>query len=179
MKLVRLLVLGSLVASTPLVHASEADDDWKMLGGVLSIVQSLVRVAAATDDPRAMQQGMDAIFAGRNPDANRIAGDLMAEMMDDMPAQYRGTVNALARDMIVIARRENARAAAQSAVAEKERVVLEDRASTLQARKDLAAMGLRYYDAEQYREALRRNDALAVELFVAGRGLDPAILQKN
>ena len=64
-------------------------------------------------------------------------------------------------------------------MAEKERIVLEDRASTLQARKDLAAMGLRYFDAEQYREALRRNDALAVELFVAGRGLDPAILQKN
>ncbi len=179
MKLVRIFVLGTLVASAPFAQASEADDDWKMFGGVLSIVQSLVRVAASTDDPRAMQQGMDAILAGRNADANRVAGDLMTEMMDDMPAQYRGTVNALARDMIVIARRENARAAAQAAVAEKERVVLEDRASTLQARKDLAAMGLRYYDAEQYREALRRNDALAVELFAAGRGLDPATLQKN
>lgn len=179
MKLVRILVLGTLVASAPFARASEADDDWKMFGGVLSIVQSLVRVAASTDDPRAMQQGMDAILAGRNADANRVAGDLMIEMMDDMPAQYRGTVNALARDMIVIARRENARAAAQAAVAEKERGVLEDRASALQARKDLAAMGLRYYDAEQYREALRRNDALAVDLFVAGRGLDPAILQKN
>lgn len=179
MKLVRLLVLGSLVASAPLVHASEADDDWKMLGGVLSIVQSLVRVAATTDDPQAMQRGMDGILSGRNADANRIAGELMGEMMEDMPAQYRGTVNALARDMIVIARRENARAAAQAATVEQERVAIESRAATLQARKDLAAMGLRYYDADQYREAVRRNDALAVELYVAGRGLDPAVLQRN
>ena len=179
MKLVRMLVLGSFVASAPLAHASEADDDWKMFGGILSIVQSLVRVAASTDDPQAMQRGVDAIFAGHNADANRIAGDLMGEMMEEMPAQYRGTVNALARDMLVIARRENARAAAQSVAVEKERAAAESRVSALQARKELAAMGLRYYDAEQYREAVRRNDALAVELFVAGRGLDPAALPKN
>ena len=47
-----------------------------MLGGILSIVQSLVHVAASSDDPAAMQRKVDGILAGRNADANRIAGEL-------------------------------------------------------------------------------------------------------
>lgn len=174
-RLARALGLAALIALP--AHASEVDDDWKMFGGMLSLVQSLVRVAAASDDPQAMQRGVDGILAGRNADANRLAGDLMQEMTADMPAQYRGTVRALAQDMLVIARREQARAAASPAVPEREpadaeaRAAAGERARVLQARKDLAAMGLRYYDAEQYREAQRRNDTLAIELFVAGRGL--------
>lgn len=179
MKLVRILVVGSLVTVAPAVQASEADDDWRMFGGILSLVQSLVSVAASSDDPQAVQRGVDGILAGRNADANRIAGDLLGELTDDMPAQVRGTVQALARDMLVIARRENARNAAQAAVQEKEQAAARGRLDALQARKDLAAMGLRYYDAEQYRAAVRRNDGLAVELFVAGRGLDPSVTGRN
>lgn len=160
MRLVRVLLLSSLMAAAPATQAAEADDDWKMFGGILSLVQSFVHIAATTDDPRAMQKGFDALLSGRNPEANRIAGELMGEMMEDMPRQYRGTVHALARDVLTIARRENARAAQP-----------ESRESMIQARKDLAAMGLRYYDVEQYREAIRRGDSLAVELFVAGRGI--------
>jgi hypothetical protein len=44
----------------------------------------------------------------------------------------------------------------------------------LQARKDLTAMGLRYYDAKEFLEAVKRDDALAVELFIAGRGVNLA-----
>ena len=38
----------------------------------------------------------------------------------------------------------------------------------------LTAMGLRYFDAKDYLEAVKRDDALAVELFVAGRGVNLA-----
>ena len=172
MTLFRTLLVSALVAASPLSYAADADDDWKMFGGILSLVQSFVHVAATTDDPQAMQRNVDGLLSGRNPEANRLAGQLMGELLEDMPVQYRGTVHALARDMMTIARRENARAAVQT-----ER--LESREQVMQARKDLAAMGLRYYDAEQYRDAVRRNDALAVELFQAGRGIDPAVAGRN
>src|SRR5437868_12372112 len=43
---------------------------------------------------------------------------------------------------------------------------------TLLARKDLTAMGLSYYDHGQFLDAVKRNDELAAELFIAGRGVD-------
>jgi hypothetical protein len=157
MRTIRNLLLAALFAATPAAQAAEEDDDWKMFGGILSLVQSFVRIAASTDDPQVMQKHMDGMLAGRNGEANRIAGDLMKDMFEDMPAQYRGTVNALARDVLTIARRENARNSVRGLPADIEAV--------MQARKDLNAMGLRYWDEEQYREALRRNDALALDLY--------------
>src|SRR5688500_18744741 len=44
----------------------------------------------------------------------------------------------------------------------------------LQARKDLTAMGLRYHDPKEFLDAVKRDDALAVELFIAGRGVNLA-----
>ena len=41
----------------------------------------------------------------------------------------------------------------------------------LEARKQLNAMGLQYFDQSQFIAAIQRGDALAVELFVAGRGV--------
>lgn len=41
----------------------------------------------------------------------------------------------------------------------------------LEARKQLTAMGLQYFDQAQFIAAIQRADALAVELFVAGRGV--------
>jgi len=43
---------------------------------------------------------------------------------------------------------------------------------SLQARKDLNAMGLRYYDEGQFLDAVKRNDQLATELFIAARGVN-------
>ena len=43
---------------------------------------------------------------------------------------------------------------------------------SLQARKDLTAMGLTYHDSKQFLDAVKRNDTLAAELFIAGRGVD-------
>lgn len=157
MKLVRCLLAVSLIAGVPHARAADADEDWKVFGGMLSLVQSFVRIAASTDDPRAMQQGMDALLSGRNPEANRLGRHLMKDVLEDMPAQYHGTVSALAQDILAIARREQARAALRPAA--------EDTQGAIQARKELHAMGLRYWDTEQYRDAVRRRDAIAVELY--------------
>ncbi len=83
-----------------------------------------------------------------------------------MPAEQRGVVAALGRDLLTLARREQARAAAQPATA-----VEPSRDDALQARKDLHAMGLRYWDEQQFLEAVRRGDRIAVDLFLAARGL--------
>jgi hypothetical protein len=42
----------------------------------------------------------------------------------------------------------------------------------LEARKQLTAMGLQYFDQGQFLSAIRRSDQLAVALFIAGRGVD-------
>jgi hypothetical protein len=51
--------------------------------------------------------------------------------------------------------------------------------TALQARKDLTAMGLRYYDEQQFLAAVKRRDKLAVDLFVAGKGIDPQVVARN
>ncbi|MRR51895.1 MAG: hypothetical protein EG825_13450 [Rhodocyclaceae bacterium] len=43
--------------------------------------------------------------------------------------------------------------------------------TALEARKELTAMGLQYYDQEQFVAAIRRGDMLALELFVIGGGV--------
>ncbi len=44
--------------------------------------------------------------------------------------------------------------------------------SPLEARKELTAMGLQYFDQAQFIAAIQRGDKLAFELFVAGGGVD-------
>jgi len=41
-----------------------------------------------------------------------------------------------------------------------------------QARKHLNDMGLSYFDRQQFIDAVKRNDMIAVRLFCAGRGVD-------
>ena len=45
--------------------------------------------------------------------------------------------------------------------------------SAMQARKDLTAIGLSYHDRDQFLDAVKRKDAIAVRLFLIGRGVDP------
>ena len=88
------------------------------------------------------------------------------EMLQDMPVEQRGVVAALGRDLLTLARRDQARAAAQPQAA-----VEPSRDNALQARKELHAMGLKYWDEQQFLEAVRRGDRIAVDLFLAARGL--------
>ncbi len=164
MRAIRTILLGVMFVSAGQALASEGDDeDWALMGRVLSLVQSVVHVAAQSNDPRVVEKQIDGMLSGGNPEANRLAGDLMSNVFEDMPPQYRGTVRALANDFATIARRERARNGGRS---------LSSPDAELQARKDLASMGLRYYDQVQFLDAIKRDDALAVELYVAARGLD-------
>jgi hypothetical protein len=160
---VPLLVLA--LAAGPARAANETED-WALFGRMLVLVHALVRLAAQSPDPQAMQKGIDGLLSGEDAEANRAASGVLDEMLADMPAEQRGLFNAIGRDVLTIARREQARTAALPDPAPAERAI--------QARKDLHAMGLRYHDAGQFLEAVRRDDVLAVELFVHARGVNLA-----
>lgn len=158
-----LLVAGQAQASAP-------DDDWQLFGRVLSLVQSVVHGAAQSNDPRALEKGVDQLFSGEHREANRLAADLLGEAFEDMPSQYKGAAVALAKDLATIARKERAR---QGALQVPPVALAPEPVPAIQARKDLTAMGLRYFDSSQFLDAVKRNDVLAVELFLAAGGVDP------
>jgi ankyrin repeat protein len=124
-----------------------------------------VRAAVQSNDPNAGLKAMDEVLAGRNTEANRAFAGLFEEATAGMSTEHKDQVAAIGRDLSAMARKDAARAPAQDPVST-------DRA--LQARKDLTAMGLRYYDAAQFLDAVRRDDALAAELFLHGRGVNPS-----
>jgi len=167
--LIAALALALAAAPAQAYPADEAED-WVLLGRMLALVQMFVRLAAQSPDPQAMQKGVDAILSGENAEANRAAAGMLDEMLRDMPAEHRGTVLSIGRDLLAIGRHDQARRAAQLDPAPGP--VSVERA--LQARRDLQAMGLTYHDAEQFLHAVKRNDVLAVELFVLGRGVNLA-----
>jgi hypothetical protein len=156
------LALIALIAASPVRAAADTEEGWQSFGHALTLVQTIVGIAARSDDPAAAQKGMDDVFAGRNSDANRALSGLFDDMTSDMPAQYRGQVASIGRDIASLARRGPATAPLDAAGTDE----------ALQARKDLTAMGLSYYDARQFLEAVRRDDALAVQLYVQGRGVN-------
>jgi len=166
MKLARLLLAAAL--SVPALPALAAEDD-AAFGHMLSLVQVFVRMAGQSDDPAAGLKAMDDVLAGRNLEANRAAAGLFNEVTAGMPAQHRDKVVSIAGDVLALARRDLGKQ--PSALAPASTVSTE---ASLQARKDLTAMGLRYFDAKDYLEAVKRDDALAVELFIAGRGVNLA-----
>ena len=161
MKVIRALLLATLLV--PALPAAAADAA-PAFGHALTLMQVFVRLAAQTDDPVAGLKAMDDVLGGRNPEANQAAFGLFNEMTAGMPAEHRAKVASIAGDVLGMARRDLGKAPRQGVSTE----------TSLQARKDLTAMGLRYYDAKDYLDAVKRDDALAVELFVAGRGVNLA-----
>lgn len=164
MKLIRLfLLLPLLGAAAPACAASTApaqeDDGWSAFGHALTLAQVFMRIAAHSENP---DQGFDDVLAGRSTEANRAIAGLLEEATADMPAQYRDRVAAIGQDIAAVARKQAAKPAPISS------------SDALQARKDLTAMGLRYHDPNDFLEAVKRDDALAVELFIAGRGVNLA-----
>ncbi len=162
MRIARLLLIALLAAPPAAVQASEDE----AFDHALTLVQLFVRSAAQTEDPQASLRALDDVLAGRNTEANRAFAGLMEEATSDMSPHNKDRVAAIGRDLASMARKEAAKAPLPSQAPAAGR--------SLQARKDLAAMGLRYYDADQYLEAVRRDDALAVELFLEGRGVNPS-----
>lgn len=160
MKLVRTVFLVFLlIAPLPSRAATEDDEGWKAFGHALSLAQVLMRIAARSDDP---DRAFDDVLAGRNTEANRALAGMLEEATADMPPEYRERVASMGQDIAAIARKGAGKVPAARASAD----------SALQARKDLTAMGLRYHDAKEFLEAVGRDDTLAVELFIAGRGVN-------
>src|SRR6187549_2698530 len=160
MPYIRILLVSVLL--TPAVPAIAADED-AGFGHMLSLMQVFVRLAGQTDDPVAGMKAMDDVLAGRNAQANDAAAGLFKEITADMPVEHRTKIASIAGDVLGLARRDLAKAPAQASLSTD---------ASLQARKDLNSMGLRYFDAKDYLEAVKRDDALAVELFIAGRGVN-------
>ena len=172
MKLARAFISTSLLAAllSPFAAAQATEDE--AFGHALTLVQMFVRSAMLSDDPKAGLRALDEVLSGRNTEANRAFAGLLEEATSDMPAQHRDKVAAIGRDLAGVARKEigkeQARVEAQPVVFDRTR----SSEAALQARKDLTAMGLRYYDSSQFLDAVKRDDALAVELYLAGRGVD-------
>jgi len=76
MKIIRTLLVASLLApGIPARAAADQDEGWQAFGHALTLVQTLIGIAARSDDPKASLQGIDDVLAGRNPETNRaIAG---------------------------------------------------------------------------------------------------------
>jgi len=138
--------------------------DWATFGRFLSLIQIFVQTAcppgsaAQNCDPNAAQKAFDDIANGRNPEANALMLDIFA----GVPAPEREKMLAIGRTMAAMNRKQMA--------AEGQ---LQSESAAVQARKDLTAIGLSYHDRNQFLDAVKRKDAIAVQLFLAGRGVDP------
>jgi hypothetical protein len=178
MKLVRALLVASLILpALPSQAAAAEEEGWESFGHALSLVQTLVGIAARSDNPEANLKGIDDVQAGRNAEANRAMAGLFQEATSDMPMEYRDKVAAIGRDLTSMARKGIAKSPQGSGPAFHGTAPGELGSSvehSIQARKDLNAMGLSYHDPKQFLDAVRRDDALAVELYVVGRGVNLA-----
>ena len=112
MRAIRLLMLVILPAVAYPAHATDESDDWKLIGGMLSLMQQFVHLAAHSPDPKALDKSMDAMLSGENEQANRLASGLMEEILQDVPLEQRSAFVSIGRDLLTLARRERARASA-------------------------------------------------------------------
>src|SRR5690606_4206331 len=131
-------------------------------GHALTLVEALMDIAARSDTP---EKDMDAVLAGQRPEVNQALAALLEDATAGMPAEHRSRIAAIGKDFALAARRHAAQAPEAKGVSS---------SAALQARKDLTAMGLRYYDPSDFLDAVKRDDLLAVELFIAGRGVNLA-----
>lgn len=159
MRSIRSLLFLTLVAGSASAGAqSKYDEDWSAFGHVLTLMQQVIRMGAHPYPDQAMTE----LLSGRNHEANQALASLFAGATAEMPPEYRDRFAAMGRDLASLAMRHPAPAAVQAISADR----------GVQARKDLTAMGLKYYDEGQFLDAVKRNDQLAVELFIAGKGVD-------
>jgi hypothetical protein len=173
MKLARACIATSLATMLLSPFAAQASED-EAFGHALTLVQMFVRSAMLSDDPKAGLAALDNVLSGRNTEANQAFAGLFQEATADLPAQHRDKVVAIGRDLAGVARKEigkeQARLQMEPIVYDRPRSV----EAALQARKDLTAMGLRYYDSGQFLDSVKRDDTLAVEMYLVGGGVDVA-----
>ena len=157
MKLVRTLLIAVLFI--PALPAQAAEED-STVGHALTLIHLFVRIAAESETPQQSLKAVDDVLLGRNAVANEAVAGLLKEMLADLPIQHRSTIAAIGRDLAAVARKNLGVKG------------LEPRIDPMQARKDLTSIGLTYHDSKQFLDAVKRNDTVAAELFIAGRGVD-------
>jgi len=157
MKTLRYFLPALLIVTTP-AHAVNDDQDWTAFGHVLTLIQNVVRIGTQPYPDQAMAD----LLAGRNHQANQAVASLFAGATAELPPEHRDRVASIGRDIVSYM--------AKNPVTSSVEAISTDR--SLQARKDLNAMGLRYYDEGQFPDAVKRNDQLASELFIASRGVN-------
>jgi len=81
MRLVRALLIAVVAlaalasCATSAAQSAPPGQDWQAFDHALTLVQTLVNIAARSDSPEASLKGIDDVLAGRDPEANRaIAG---------------------------------------------------------------------------------------------------------
>ena len=158
MKLIRLLVLPILLV--PALPAQAQNEEMPAFGHALTLIHLFVRIAAESETPNKSLKAIDDVLLGRNAAANEAVAGLVKEMLADVPPQHRATIAAIGRDLATVARKN---------LGTKD---IQPRIDPLQARKDLTEMGLTYHDSKQFLDAVKRNDSIAAELFIAGKGVD-------
>jgi hypothetical protein len=157
MKSLRYVLLATLAVALP-AQAADDEMDWTAFGHVLTLIQNVVRIGTQPYPDQAMAD----LLGGRNHEANQAIASLFAGATAEMPPQYRDRVASIGRDIVAYAVKNPVTSAVDAMSADR----------SLQARKDLTAMGLRYYDEGQYLDAVKRNDQLATELYIAARGVN-------
>ena len=160
MKAIRILAVAALLV--PALPAQAADEP-SSLGHALTLVHMFVRLAAESDNSQLSLRAIDEVLAGRNAAANEAIAGLLNDVLADVSPADRATIAAIGRDLVTVARKN-------ILGAKPGETLFPDR--SLNARKELAAMGLTYHDSKQFLDAVKRNDTLAAELFIAGRGVD-------
>jgi len=159
MKTLHALLIAAVLAAP--FSAGAAEDEDKSFGHILTLIQTFTSIAAQSNAP---ERDIADVLAGKNQQANAAASGLLQEITADMPPATRSQMSAIGADLLAIARRGamapiGSVSAAPSAT------------DAIQARKDLTAMGLKYHDASDFLDAVKRNDSVAVELFIAGKGV--------
>jgi hypothetical protein len=89
-------------------NAGEAEDR-AALARVLALVAPIVHVAATSPDPQAAQKEIDALLAGQNEQANRIAAEVFDGMLNDFPPESRPALRSIGRDLLILMQRERLR----------------------------------------------------------------------
>jgi hypothetical protein len=163
MKAIRILAVAALLAPT---FPAQAADEQSSLGHALTLVHMFVRIAAESDSSQLSLRAIDEVLAGRNAAANEAIAGLLKDVLADVSPENRATIAAIGRDLVSVARKNILGARPGE-------TLFPDR--SLNARKELAAMGLTYHDSKQFLEAVKRNDVPAAELFIAGRGVDLSV----
>jgi hypothetical protein len=159
------VALSVLLAGAP-ARAADAGNGLP-LSSVLALMQEVMETAAAAPpgaEQRAMDKAVRDILTGRNARANALA----REIAPQLSLEDRERLAAIGRSAATLS--DRAALAAPQAASPGAAPLDSDR-QAIEARKDLAAIGLVYHDPKQFLDAVRRGDAIAARLFVAGRGV--------